>query len=211
MSKRSELDISTWNRREHFNFFNSFEEPYFGFTTDIDCTGSYNLCKSKDWSFSLYYMHCILKVANSIDAFKLRILDNRVYKYEVLSLSSTVLRDDKTFGFTSLKYYPDFEDFFINAQKEMNVVKKSSGLDTERAGPEAIHFSSIPWIKFSSISHARSFKYKDSCPKLSVGKLTNENGKYTIPVSAHANHALVDGYDVGKFFTKLEKLLNNEA
>ncbi|MCX2743900.1 CatA-like O-acetyltransferase [Mangrovivirga sp. M17] len=208
MTEFSEVDINTWKRKDHFHFFNTFDEPYFGLTAEMNCTAAYKLCKRNNWSFSLYYMHCILRVANSIDAFRLRISEDKVLKYNTVSLSSTVLRDDRTFGFTSLKFFEDFDEFADNATKEFNDVKQSSGLDVERAGPEAIHFSSIPWIKFSSISHARSFKYKDSCPKISIGKLTKDDKEYTFPVSVHANHALADGYDIGMFFEQLEKLLN---
>ena len=35
---KTEIDISNWNRKEHFEFFSAFDEPFFGITTPIDCT-----------------------------------------------------------------------------------------------------------------------------------------------------------------------------
>ncbi len=35
------LDINNWNRKDHFKFFNQFEEPFFGGTVQIDCTATY--------------------------------------------------------------------------------------------------------------------------------------------------------------------------
>jgi chloramphenicol O-acetyltransferase type A len=29
-----------------------------------------------------------------------------------------------------------------------------------------IHFSAIPWLDFTSLSHARSYTFPDSCPKI---------------------------------------------
>ena len=35
---KQKIDLSTWNRKEHFEFFCTFEEPFFGITTQIDMT-----------------------------------------------------------------------------------------------------------------------------------------------------------------------------
>jgi chloramphenicol O-acetyltransferase type A len=55
------------------------------------------------------------------------------------------------------------------------------------------------------LSHALDTKVKDSVPKISVGKYFNESGTIKIPISIHVNHALVDGYDIGLFYERLEK------
>jgi chloramphenicol O-acetyltransferase type A len=44
-----------------------------------------------------------------------------------------------------------------------------------------IHFSAIPWLNFTSLSHARSYTFPDSSP-ISFGKMTiSENGKEPCP------------------------------
>ena len=35
------IDITHWNRREHFEFFSQFDEPFFGITTLEDFTTAY--------------------------------------------------------------------------------------------------------------------------------------------------------------------------
>ena len=42
----TKLDIKQWNRHELFHFFNSFEEPFFGITAQVDVTSAYK--KSKE-------------------------------------------------------------------------------------------------------------------------------------------------------------------
>jgi chloramphenicol O-acetyltransferase type A len=49
------------------------------------------------------------------------------------------------------------------------------------------------------MSHARCYSYKDSCPKITFGKITENDGVKTMPLSIHVNHALMDGYHVGEF------------
>lgn len=207
MKKR--LDINTWKRKDHYHFFKNFEEPFFGVTINLDCTIAYNFCKKQGYSFFLYYLHKSLKVANNIEAFKYRIKDEEVFIFDKVNASPTINRPDNTFGFAYMDYYENFLEFEINAKKEIERVQNSTGLIPAVSGENVIHYSSLPWIKFSSISHARSFSFKDSCPKISFGKMTdNGNGKKTMPVSIHGHHALMDGYHVGKYIEEFEKLMN---
>ncbi|MCT4587216.1 MAG: CatA-like O-acetyltransferase [Carboxylicivirga sp.] len=55
-----------------------------------------------------------------------------------------------------------------------------------------------------------SFTLPDSCPKITFGKMTDEHGVKTMPVSIHVHHALVDGYHVGQFVEKYQRLMNEK-
>ena len=47
------IDIATWNRKEHFEHFSAFDDPFFGVTVNVDCTRAYREAKNKGVSFSL--------------------------------------------------------------------------------------------------------------------------------------------------------------
>ena len=78
-------------------------------------------------------------------------------------------------------------------------MRNSNGLEPAGASSNVIHYSSLPWLRFTALSHARSFSFRDSCPKISFGKMTEKDGQKTMPVSIHVHHALVDGYHVAQF------------
>ena len=204
----TEIDIENWKRKDHFGFFSSFDEPFFGITTKINCTKAYHLCKEKSWSFYKYYLHVTLEVINGIEEFKTRIIDNRVVVFDTIHASPTVLREDKTFGFSFVKYDENFESFARAAETEFTRVRSESGLNPMVSGIDVIHCSVLPWINVTSISHARSFKYKDSCPKVSFGKLVWEKEECEMSVSFHAHHGLADGYHAGLFFERFQKIMN---
>jgi chloramphenicol O-acetyltransferase type A len=79
---KSKIDIDNWIRKDHFNFFNKFDEPYYGVTVKVDCTIAYQAAKQKGVSFFLYYLYQSLSASQLIDAFKLRIDGNEVYQYD---------------------------------------------------------------------------------------------------------------------------------
>ena len=92
----------------------------------------------------------------------------------------------------------------------MDRVRAGTGLDPAVSGQNVIHFSAIPWIRFTSLSHARNFKFEDSCPKISFGKIFQREGRYFMPVSVHVHHGLADGSQVGQFFELFQSFLNLE-
>lgn len=203
------IDINTWSRKDHFRFFNAFEEPFFGIVAEIDCTKAYHTSKSTGSSFFLHYLYASLKAVNQVDAFRYRIIDDGVWEYEQVHASPTINRPDGTFGFAYMDYYPDREEFMHCAQLEIDRVQQSTGLVPALAGENVIHYSSIPWIRFTALSHARSFRHRDSIPKISFGKMTEANGKLTMPMSVHAHHALVDGYHVGQYIELFQHILDS--
>jgi chloramphenicol O-acetyltransferase type A len=206
---KQKLNIDTWIRKEHFNFFKNFEEPFYGVVVNIDCTAAYGLAKENGVSFFLYYLHKSLTAVNDLEPFKYRIDGDDVIIYDQINAGPTIGRSNGTFGFSYMDYHPSFHKFMIGAKKEVERVQNTTTLFAPKLDNDIVHFSSLPWINFTSISHARGFSFPDSCPKISFGKMTENNGKRTMPVSIHVHHALVDGLHVGQYIDRFQELMNN--
>lgn len=203
------LDLATWNRREHFAYFSQFEEPFHGIVAHVDCTWARQYCQEQKLSFFLFYLYQIVKAVNQTDALRYRIEDGNVVDYARINASATVQRDDHSFAFCDFPFEPSFSAFVSGAEVAMTRARQTSGLgfNAEMARNDVIHFSAIPWISFTGLTHARQFKEKDSVPKISVGKYLEQDGKLMMPVAVFANHALVDAYHVHLFLQKLESLM----
>lgn len=205
------LDIENWTRKEHFLFFKQFEEPFFGLTVEIDCTNAYASAKQLKTSFFIYYLHQTMIAVNTIEPFRYRIIDDAIYIYDTINASATILREDTTFGFSLIKYSPDYAIFAKNTLEEIERIKNTTGLfTTEFTDNNLIHFSALPWINFTSLSHARSHTVPDSCPKISFGKMMeSKDGKKTMSMSVHVHHGLIDGFHLSQFVNCLQDLMNN--
>lgn len=199
--------MQDWNRKDHFAFFKQFEEPFFGITVELDCTNTYEKAKATGASFFLSYLHHTLKAANQTEAFRYRILNDQVWVYDTIHASPTINRPDGSFGFSYMNYEEDFEAFARGAETEIQRVRQTTGLVPAVSGENVIHFSSLPWLSFTSISHARSFSFNDSIPKIAFGKAREINGRRMMSVSVHVHHALMDGFHVAEMLGRLENLL----
>ena len=204
------LDFENWNRKEHFEHFSRMEEPFFGATVEIDCTKAYQNAKSINTSFFIFYLHKTLVAVNAIENFRYRISEGKIYINDRIDASATIGREDGTFGFSLIEYNSDFEVFKRNALAEIERVRNTTGLFTRSFDDDnVIHFSAIPWLNFTSLSHARSYTYPDSCPKVSFGKMiTAETGRRTIAMSVHVHHGLMDGLHLGQFVDYFQDQMN---
>jgi len=202
------IDKENWIRKEHFDFFDSLENSFWGIAFELDCTKTYNEAKKLKTKFYYLYLHRILTAINKVEEFKVRVENDEIIQYDTIHISTTVLRPDGSFGFSFCEYNSDYEIFSTNIEEEIHRVIKTSGLnmtkETERN--DTIHFSAVPWIHFTSLSHAQGFNFKDYVPKISVGKLITKNNRKMMPFSLHSNHALTDGFHAGKFVEELEKI-----
>lgn len=202
------IDISTWARRDVFEFFRDFDKPYFNICTNVDITRLLELLRERPaLSPTLAYHYFALRVANEIEPFRYRLRDGKVIVHDVINGGTTVLQPNESFTFAYFDYTDDFDQFMRDAQRSVDQIKESGGPFDPRAADDAIHFTSLPWVSFTSFSHARNWKTEDSIPKMAFGKYINETGRVLLPFSVEVHHALVDGVHVGRFINRLEEVL----
>ena len=201
------LDIENWNRKQHFEHFNRFLDPYFGVVNDLDITKAYQYSRDTGISFFALYLFACMKAINAVDNLRYRIQDDKVVIHDVIHASATVAREDHTFGCTFIHFSDDFDVFYKELQEEKHRVLTTTALFPEKNSDDCIHCSSIPWVNFSGHKEPVS-GVKDSVPKLAFGKFENKEGKLMMPVAIAVNHALVDGYHVGQFFKHYQRELD---
>ena len=72
------IDTTTWKRREHYEFFNGMDDPFWGTVVPVDFTECYLEAKKRRTSFFLCSLHRILTAVNRIEAFRYRIENGEV-------------------------------------------------------------------------------------------------------------------------------------
>ncbi|MCL1977121.1 MAG: chloramphenicol acetyltransferase [Candidatus Bathyarchaeota archaeon] len=209
---KTKINFQTWPRQEYYEHFGRCDDPYFGITANVDCTVAYETCKRLGYSFFVYYMFESIKAINQIENFRYRLIDKDIWLFDYIHASTTIGRPDNTFGFALFEYTKDFDVFQKNAKNQIAEVQKTQGLrandDAKRL--DVIHYTTLPWFSFTSFKHEKNINYKESIPKIAFGKFFEHEGKKWLPVSVNANHGLVDGYHVGKYFELFQMGLNKK-
>jgi chloramphenicol O-acetyltransferase type A len=204
------IEIKNWKRKDYFEFYSKYDEPFWGVVSEIDCTVAYETAKRNNISFFLYYLYRSTKAINMIEEFKYRIRDNEVILFDKVHSASTIGRDDESFGYSFIEYNSDFKIFESTAKIEIERINNSKGLSlNENSGRlDVIHYSTLPWTKFSGLTHARNFKHTDSVPKIVFGKCYNNGNKSMMNVSVNAHHGFADGLHAAKYLKLFQELMN---
>lgn len=200
------IELSSWHRKEHFEFYTSFKQPFFNVCATVDVTKTLNYCKENQLSFFICSLFLLGYTANQIEPFRLRINNNEVDIHDELEISCTVLNKDESFSFCEFGGCKNFDIFYQRATQQLAQVKNGyKSLTSSNNIDNKIFCSVLPWLHFSSFSHAQKQDEHDSVPRIVMGKYKKNHNEIAMPVSVEVHHALVDGLHVGQYFEKLQQ------
>jgi chloramphenicol O-acetyltransferase type A len=200
------LDTEAWSRRHLFRLFKEYDDPYFNVCADVDVTPLLAFARERGLSFFVTYHFLSTKTANEIEPFRYRLRGGRVLVHERVHAGAIVLLPDDSFTFVYFDFTEDFDAFHENARA---IVERAQAepppLDSRAGQDDLIYHSVIPWVSFTSISHARDSRQRSGIPKVAFGKYREAGGRVLMPVSVEGHHALMDGLHAGRFFERLQR------
>src|SRR6266403_1261420 len=129
--------------------------------------------------------------ASVLEPFRYRLRDGKVIIHDVIHGGTTVLLPNETFTLAYFDYHQNFEKFIGEAERSVSEALSGDGAFRPDTSDDRIHFTSLPWISFTSFSHARNWGREDSVPKIAFGKFTKDNQRTLLPISVEVHHALV--------------------
>ncbi len=203
------IDLPTWPRRAAFEHFAALNQPYFGLCARLDVAAAHRATRQAGVSLMLACHHQALRAAHAVEPFGYRLEEGpRVRVHERLHASTTVLRPDDSFGFCYLEYVEDCREFLRRARHAVDATRSGqTHFDPQPDEAAVIHFTTLPWVHFTSMSHPRQLGSGDSVPKLAFGRLQAEGEHLWMPLSVDVHHGLMDGLHVGRFVQLLEHAL----
>jgi len=203
------LDLENWSRRELFDFFINYDNPYFNVCVSVDVTKLLQLTRDRAIKFSLAIHYFALRIANETEAFRYRLKDKKIFVYDVINGGTTVLLPNESFAYAYFDYHQDFEQFVTGMGKAVEEVRTSTGPLKPTMRDDVIYHTTLPWMSFTSFMHARTKGRGDSIPRIVFGKFSDEGGRMMMPISVEVHHALMDGLHVGRYLDSLEDALAN--
>ena len=205
---REYLDIERWARRDLFEFFRSYDDPYFNICTRLDVTRLLLILRDHpEIAVSLAYYYFALRVANEVEPFRYRLQDDKIVIYSVINGGTTVLLPNETFTYAYFDYHENLETFVREAGRSVRQVQNGSGELKPSMRDDLIYFTTLPWVSFTSFAHAHKKGRGDSVPRIAFGKFVKVKEQTLLPISVEVHHALMDGLHVGRYLSRLEEAL----
>lgn len=203
------LDLNAWPRRPAFEFFRTFDIPWFNICTRVDVSQLKQAVQACGvGSIWLAYHFIAIRLANDIAPFRYRLEGERVRVHDVVHGSTTVLRGDESFGFATLEHQRDYARFATQATRALELARQAgAAFEPTKLDTAAVHMTTLPWMHFSSYSNVRQRGPHDSIPKIAFGRIDAEAERLWMPLSVEVHHALMDGLHVGRFIEGFEAAL----
>lgn len=203
------IDINTWKRKQHFEFFYRMDYPQYNICMNVDVTRFLKFTKENSLSFYYAMIFAATSAVNKTEALKYRIRAGNVVLHEKVHPSFTdMAKNDDLFKLVRLDLTEDIFSFVKAAayasanQKEYILPEHSSGRD------DVIYITCIPWISFTHVSHTIALNRNDSVPRISWGKYFSDGNKTLLPFSVQVHHALADGLHIGQYVETLQKMMD---
>jgi chloramphenicol O-acetyltransferase type A len=203
------LDMDNWDRKPHFEFYRSFEDPYYNMSAELDVTKTLAYSQHHDLSFFHVCLFLCITAANQTKEFRYRLRDDKVLVHDLIHPSCTLLNDNLTFSFCEFNTVASFVEF----DKLATLAKQHKKLPAEdvnaaEVSDNLIYFSIIPWVSFKTFTHPKQGGTKNAIPNIGIGKYFAQGEAYKMPLSVEVNHMCVDGYHLGQFFQTLQALFD---
>ncbi len=181
-------------------FITNLAYPYLNINANVNIDNLYIWSKLHKISLFSCIAYLTSRAANQIPELRMRMRADQVVEHPIVHPSFTVLTDDETFGFATIRYTPDFSEFNQNIIAGIEATKKNPIIHDEPGRDDMIFLTTMTWVSFTQITHPVPLNPPDSFPRITWGKFFDQGQQRLMPLSLLANHALVDGLHVGKFF-----------
>ncbi len=204
-----EINIDTWRRKEHFNFFKNVAYPLYNICFDLDITSLIEFSKVNDLPINLVLVYFSTRTLNEIENFKYRLRKGKVILHDFLTPSfAHIDKGTDLFKMVTVKMCTELIEFVQFAKEKAASQKEYFKVQDFINRDDFVFYSAIPWISFTSIDHTINLKQEDAIPRISWGKYFSRDQKVFLPYNIQVNHMFVDGIHLGMFKEKLEELIN---
>lgn len=210
---RKEIDMTTYPKRNQYNWFRTFDDPTYGFDVDIDVNEVALLAKERKQSFFPYFYYIILRAVSKVDEMRLREVDGKVYLYDDINVTFTVMTDSGVYQNAGMPMDWDFNSFYKKMRALIDEVKHlppSDELDRypECSSPNCLYLSSLPVLSIKGMKHPTPARNYDSLsvPRILFDKYElKQDGRYHLTLNITVSHALVDGFPLARCFNYIKE------
>jgi len=198
--------IENYERQKHLNFYLDLKYPFYCLTVHLDIAHLKKYVKEKKYSLYVNLCYLFTKAVNELNAFRVRLLDEKVVEYEQIHTRMIVPMENGIYTIARIPYHQDIHIFNKTAQSIIDDAKKVLDLSEPSEHQNVLYFSVLPDIEFTGLTHVPSDDASDTVPKITFGKFSMQNNTLKIPIGIQVNHVLIDGIHISALLQKVEKL-----
>jgi chloramphenicol O-acetyltransferase type A len=210
--RKTEIDLSTYPKRNQHAWFSTFPDPSYGFDVDIDVDAVVTLAKKRGDSFFPYFFYLVMKGVHSVPELHLREEKGHIYRYENLAPTWTVMSEAGIYNNIGCEMEWNFNTFYTRVHELTEKAKKAIpngqlNLDPLIERPDVVYATCIPQLEIVAMRHPTPSGDHDnlSIPRICWDKFRKkEDGHYHLILNITVSHTLVDGFPLAQCFNQIK-------
>lgn len=207
MTDYKTIDMESYERKAHFEYFSSMPDPTVGLTVKVDVTKLVSFCKMKKCSFYMAMTHIACIAANKVPELRRRTKDGGIIEYTECGSSHIEPRSDGSYCYCTLWHNMNWDEFIPYAEKCRERAKQG-GIEEDEAVDALYFVTTVPWLHYEQVSMPVPCPINDN-PSFCWGKWEADyTGRKMMPFSLFVNHALMDGIHIAEFYRILQEELD---
>ncbi len=205
------IDLSTWARRKHFDYFRNTLPCSYAITVRLDITRFRAMLAKNGLKFYPSFIYCVSQTILSHPAFRMGLdSDGNPGYYDSMTPNYTVFHeDDHTFSDLWTTHSPNFSTFYQSFLADIRSYGNNHGIKARDGQPPNFYcISCVPWLDFEGYASTVSGFAPHLFPVFTFGKWKVEGERITLPIALNIAHAAADGWHTAQFFNDLQALLD---
>ena len=201
------LDDS-WERNEHFNFFQSRKNPCFSVSFSANVARLYEAKKQNGFRLTDCIYFAAMLAANSVAGFRQRIVNLRPAEFDSIDAAFTYIPKGRTLHCNCVaKFDRKFSVFSSNISAARAIADQNPALCPEGGDVQnLIYFSCLPDIPILSATNPWGDPWVDSVPRILFGK---KDSLGNLTVSIEALHSFIDGIHLAEFYKLFSQIIES--
>ncbi len=211
------LDPETFPRAGAYRMYRHMGIPHMAVTCEVDVTELVAGLKAEGTSLFAGVMHHLVAAANQVAPLRQRIrladgedagpdhptppMLEHIVEHDRIDPGFTVAVTGERFNVASVPWQDDRRAFAAAVAAEsarLRDVAEVRPFDGVR--DDLLYMSCLPWLAFTGLTHPVRTDRPDTAPRIAWGRITERDGRRTMPVNVQVHHALVDGAHIAAFF-----------
>lgn len=203
------IDLASWPRRDHFQFFSGLAYPFYNVTTSLDVTNLRRYAGERGLSFYYALIYATLQVMNGLPDFLYKIRGGQIVKHDKLDPSFVVLDEDThLLKIVNAPSGGTMEEFCARCKAAVSAQASPFPTAESETRDDLVYISCTPWFTFTSLTNEMDGDPDDSVPRITWGRFEEKDGQSVLPYAVQLNHRLLDGWHLGQLITGLQAYLD---
>ncbi|QIF93570.1 type A chloramphenicol O-acetyltransferase [Proteus vulgaris] len=206
------VNLSQWQRREHFEAFQSFAQCTFSQTIQLDITALLKIVKKNGHKFYPTFIYIISRLINKYPEFRMAMKDDELIIWDTIHPGYTIFHEQtETFSSLWSYYHKDVSHFLKTYSEDVANYRDNLSYFPKGFIENMFFVSANPWVSFTSFNLNVTNINNFFAPAFTMGKYYMQGDKVFMPLAIQVHHAVCDGFHVGRLLNEIQQYCYDEC